>query len=136
MSFIPEAELELVRKVWTAIQTRKLDQLDDLVDAAYEWDAVAECPGTQVQRGREAVKAFIESWPEGWDEYRVSSEQLIECDGRIVQLVRLRAHRSGERAMRLDQPGALVHTLAEGKLQKTEAYWHRGDAFKAVGLSD
>ena len=115
MSLIPEAELKLVRKVWEGIRTRKLDQLDDLVDAAYEWDRAAERPGTQGERGREAVKAFIETWSDGWDEYRLSSEQLIECDHRILQLVRLRAHRAGERAIRLDQPGALVHTLVGGE---------------------
>ena len=136
VSVIPERELELVRKVWEGIQTKKLDQLDDLVDLAYEWDCVAERPGTQVKRGREAVKAFIETWSEGWDEYRMCCERLIDCDDHVLQFVRLRARRSGDRGAQLDQPAALLHTLAEGKLLKTGAYFHRDDALEAVGLSD
>lgn len=133
--FIPERELELVREVWEAIQAKKLDQLDDLVDAAYEWDCVAERPGIQVVRGREAVKAFIETWPKGWDEYRLWSEHLIECDHHILQFVHLRARREDPPG-RLDQPAALLHTLTEGRLLRTEVYFHRGDALEAVGLPE
>ncbi len=41
---------------------REFDRLDDLVHVDYEWDQVAENPGTQVVRGRENVKALLLGW--------------------------------------------------------------------------
>lgn len=139
----PEPELELVRRAWESIQTKQLEQLDDLVDGAYEWDCAAEHPGVQVHRGREAVKAHIATWPEGWDEYSLWSEELIECEHGILQLVHLRAFRQDrggarreDRGAEIDQPAAFFHTLAEGRLLKTDVYWHRRDALAVAGLSD
>lgn len=132
---MPQREVELVRRFWEIVRTNELDQLDDLVDPAYQWDCAAERPGVQVRRGREEVKAFIRAWADGWDEYCISSEGLIDVDQRVLHFVHLRARREGNRGVRVEQPAALVHTLAEGKLVRTEGYFNRADALKAVCLS-
>jgi ketosteroid isomerase-like protein len=91
-------------------------------------------PGAPAAHGIDAVKRYIESFPNYWAEIRIEPQEYIDAGEQVVVVARLigRGRRSGAEVERL---WAYVWTLREHKALRMEAYADRAEALRAVGLN-
>jgi ketosteroid isomerase-like protein len=68
-----------------------------------------------------------------WSDVRFEAERFIDLGDRVLVLDRQFAvgRTSG---IRIDQPQAKVITIRDGRIACLDSYWHREEAFAAVGL--
>jgi ketosteroid isomerase-like protein len=92
-------------------------------------------PGAPAAHGIDAVKRYIESFPNYWAEIRIEPQEYIDAGEQVVVIARLigRGRRSGAEVERL---WAYVWTLREQRALRMEAYADRAEALRVVGLDD
>jgi ketosteroid isomerase-like protein len=90
-------------------------------------------PGAPSAEGIDAVRRYIESFPNYWADIRIEPQEFIEAGEQVVVIARLigRGKRSGVEVERL---WAYVWTLREQRALRMEAYADRAEALREVGL--
>ena len=72
---------------------------------------------------------------ESWDHYAVEVEALVDVGDHVV-LFQHHVGRAKGSGIELDQRGALLVGLRDGKVVLHRPFTHRADALEAAGLSD
>jgi ketosteroid isomerase-like protein len=113
--------------------------------APWETGAVAEdcefvpAPEYAEQRsyqGRKGFSEFMLSWTEGFENYSVQTERLIDVGGdRVVGFFTQSATGKGSRAP-VEQEYATVYDLENGQLVRLRIYFDRDAALEAAGLRE
>ena len=83
------------------------------------------------------LEGFLEGWADWmmpWARYEVDLEQLVDGGDRVVALVMMRGQTVHDR-VRIEQPGAAVFTVRDGKITRVEFHLDQREALAAVGLS-
>ena len=83
-----EEDVELVRLAYDLFNRRDIGAFLDLADPEIEWHDHAAFDTGPI-RGREAVRAVIETGLEAWEEFRRDPEEIIDLgDGRVLGIFR------------------------------------------------
>ena len=80
---------------------------------------------------------FIQGWSDWmipWASYQVDIEEMLDAGDRVVALVTLSGQTLHD-AVRIEQPGAAVFTLAGGKIVRVEFHLDQREALESAGLS-
>jgi ketosteroid isomerase-like protein len=80
---------------------------------------------------RKQFSAFNETW-----EKHTSEPQEIRSVGADKVLLVSVEHFTGRDGIELQTPSASVFTLRDGKVIRWEAFWDRGRALEAAGISE
>jgi ketosteroid isomerase-like protein len=85
--------------------------------------------------GLEEFGQVAAAYVRDWSDVRFEPERFIDLGDRVLVLDRQFAvgRSSG---IRIDHPQAQVITVRDGKISCVHSYWHREEAFAAVGLED
>jgi ketosteroid isomerase-like protein len=136
------ANVELVRE-WVAFlpDLRDLDAtalvdraFRDYLDEDFElWTPAGYPEGESRFRGREGVGQFAAMQRDTWSEWRLEVERLLDAGDKVVVLARSIARGRGS-GVPIEQPGAAVVTLRDGRITSVRNYRDSSEALKAVGL--
>jgi ketosteroid isomerase-like protein len=140
-----QENLKLARDVFLAASRGgALDALDqDALERAFEFfhpeieiQEDPRFPEAGVLRGQNAVRSYFAQFTEQFDEFRFELEDVLNAgDERVVLLFHIYGRGKGSGAVFEERP-AWVQTIRDGKVMRIEAYLDRGEALKAVGLSE
>jgi ketosteroid isomerase-like protein len=86
--------------------------------------------------GKEAVRIYVQDWLDTFDAFRVEPVELLDAgEDRGIGVLRIggRAKLSG---VETDLTKAVVYTIRGGKIAGGREYATRGEALKALGLTE
>jgi ketosteroid isomerase-like protein len=111
-----------------------------LLDALYHSDHVFESDyggvNNTAYRGASGFQEFLADQDETWDDWRHELADVIDAGSdAVVVEARLVAH-GKHSAVAVDQPYAVVVTISEDKIVRTQAFVVLQEALEAVGLSE
>ena len=86
-------------------------------------------------RGHEAYKKWFAEWIESWATYDVEIEAVVDVGDRFVLLQHHMGRAKGS-GIELDQRGALLVQVRDGKIVLNRPYTHRAEALEGAGLTD
>jgi ketosteroid isomerase-like protein len=82
------------------------------------------------------LEGFLEGWADWmmpWATYEIDLEDLLDAGDRVVALVMLRGQTAHDR-VRIEQPGAAVFTIRDGKIARVEFHLDQREALEGAGL--
>jgi ketosteroid isomerase-like protein len=88
-----------------------------------------------VARGRQAVVGVQRRWHADWGEFRIEPEEVIDLDGRVLLLGRIRGSGLSSGAG-IDTEWGNLATFAAGRIVREQFFFDRAEALKAVGLTE
>jgi ketosteroid isomerase-like protein len=91
--------------------------------------------GASSARGLEGMRTLLLDWCAPWSTYRQEVEEVIDCEDRILVLVRIFGRLAGS-TREISRASAEVWTVRDGKVAGYEGYGNRAKALKAVGLEE
>jgi ketosteroid isomerase-like protein len=104
-------------------------------DTELEWRTVAEVPGPQLMRGRDAVIEAFRGLLHEFPDWRVEPQEFIEAGGAI--LVRNIALATGRHSgVPIRQEFTQIWTFDDARPIRVREYLDHADALEAVGLSE
>ena len=131
-----EENVDIVRAGYEAVNRRDFEALFDFYDPEIIWeqDEGFVEPGTH--HGHAGVRRVFDSLFEGFKDFHIDVEQLIDIDDdRVLALVRIVG--SGNiSGLALDTPGGQLWSLRDGRAVKLKLYLDPAEALEAVGLSE
>jgi uncharacterized protein len=92
-------------------------------------------PGAASAYGIDAVRNYMESFANYWDEIRFEPQEYIEAGDQVVVIARL-VGRGKSSGVDVTRTWAYVWTLRGRKALRMEGYADRSEALKAVGLEE
>jgi ketosteroid isomerase-like protein len=96
------------------------DAFYEVLDREIEWDVTRAPGGEAVIRGRDAVRAFMQTWRHGWEYWRFEEEDFLDAGERVVTIAR---------------PGrAAIWTVRDGNVVRFVWYERESEALKDAGL--
>ena len=123
--------VELVRQVlerWRAGDMSLGSFADDVL-----WDYTS-FPDGRIARGHEQVKEFMRRWLGTWDQYEIDVEQILDGGQDVVALTHESGRGRGSEAQ-VELRGALVFSVAGGKIVRFKGFLDRSEALSFAGLS-
>jgi len=132
-----------VRQGYEALNRGDMEVLYLGNDPGVEWHMAKDEAGVpfggdfdDVYYGAEGLRAWAGKWREAWDEFRLETEEVIDCHDRLVVLLRVRVRGKGSH-VEVERPIAQVLTLGrDGRAVRVENFWDRAKALEAVGLRE
>ncbi len=91
--------------------------------------------GGGVYHGHEGIRTWFREWNEAWEDSGFELQELIEAGQQVVSVVTRRA-RGRASGIDVQQPGAVVWTVREGKIVRVVWFPTREEAREAVGLRE
>jgi ketosteroid isomerase-like protein len=133
-----QENVELVVGLFENVNKRNFQAImdayaDDMVLVNHGELRAASGPGVV---GKEAVGAWFGDWFRSFDrDYRFEIEETRDLGDRVLIVAR---HRSRGRASGapIDQHGAWIYTVRDGRVVRCDIYSERTAALEAVGLSE
>jgi ketosteroid isomerase-like protein len=131
--------VEIVDRAHKAWQRDALEGWLSLIDSDVEWlTAVERGIGgvTSVYRGHEGMRDLWNLWRTEVEDFWIETEDVRDLGGdRVLHLAEIQFRGTASGVVVKSQL-ALVQTLREGKIVRSEDYLSHQDALKAVGLED
>jgi ketosteroid isomerase-like protein len=105
----------------------------DLLDPEVEFDASAR-PDGRLWSGHDGVRRAMLEWTGAWEDWSMEIESYLDVDDdRVLFYWREQGTGKGS-GVQLQQSGATVVTLRDGRVVRLRAYVDRSEAHAAVGL--
>jgi ketosteroid isomerase-like protein len=105
------------------VEFHRIGSADDMTRMSGTWQGV------------EAMWNALREWLGAWEDIRLKAERVSDVGDRV--LVFSRQTGQGKRSgAPLDHAQGDVFTLRQGKIVRWDAYWDRGAALEAAGLSE
>jgi ketosteroid isomerase-like protein len=86
--------------------------------------------------GYEGLEGLMEGWRDWlapWESYVIDVEDLVDQGSSVVALVNMRA-RTEHGGVEMEQQGATIWTVEEGKIVRMSFHLDRGDALARAGV--
>jgi ketosteroid isomerase-like protein len=112
--------------------------LIEIADAGIEWEWAPEVAslfgGPRTYRGLEEIGAATREWLAAWDFYWMTADEFIEVsDDEVVVVMQLHAHTADTQTV-IEQRGAALWSLRNGKVVAVRYYMDRAGALAAAGI--
>ena len=99
-----------------------------------EWHSRADLPDSDVYRGIDAVRAFIQGWPGAFDDFGAKVEEVID-KGEYVVVSMILHGRLKDSGQEVTMPETHVWKLRDGKVIEVREYGTTEVALEAVSAS-
>ena len=132
-----QENVELVRRGYeSAFDRGEFDlPLDEWHEECEFVPAMAGAVEAKVYRGHAGLREYFDELFQSFSEVHVDSREFRDLGDRVLVLYRLRV-RGHDSGVVLDQPGAAIYELREGKIVRGQSYLSHAEALEAVGLSE
>jgi uncharacterized protein len=129
---VVEANVDTLRRGYEALNRGDLSEVISLIDDEIEWDPGELSPdGQQGSRGRESFVAFVQSWMDAFDDFRIEPFEVIEDGSFLIALVR-QSGRGRASGAPIKIEIAHVWTIDDGRAIRLESYRTEQEALDAV----
>ena len=128
-------EVELIRSAYAAWDFQDLGPFIEQIAEDAEWVPPSYAPEAGPHRGREAIKRGLESYREGFEEFRPVPQRIIRGGrpGRYLVLATTFTRGKGSGVETTIDVGHVID-VREGKLARLEVHPDLEDAYRAAGL--
>ena len=113
------ANVQILKKMEELLNRRDLDAYVECMDPAIEWHVAREDPDTDVHRGRDAVRAYVEGWIDTFPDLRIHMEEASPSGDQVRTVIRMTGHGATSETP-LDDRVGFVWTLRDGRVTKVE----------------
>jgi uncharacterized protein len=129
---VAEANVDTLRRGYEALNRGDLSEVVSLIDDEIVWDPGELSPdGLQGSRGRESFVAFVQSWMDAFDDFRIDPYEVLEDGPFLIALVR-QSGRGRASGAPIEIEIAHVWTIDDGRAIRLESYRSEREAFDAV----
>ena len=134
-----QANVELVRATWEAWERGDTDGVLSFMDPEVEWlTAIDRGLGRagSVYHGHEGMRELWNLWRSEFDDFSIQADEIHDlADQRVLTLAhwQFRGRASG---IMVESQLALLMTLRDGKVVRSEDYLSHKEALEDVGLSE
>jgi ketosteroid isomerase-like protein len=136
---VSQENVEVVRRQTEAWQRDDLETWLSTIDPDVEWLTAVERdlgPAGQTYRGLDGVRELWNLWRTEFVDFWVETGDYRDLrDERVLQLTHMR-FRGPASGILVESQLALLFTLRDGKIVRSEDYLNHQDALKAVGLKE
>ena len=132
---MPQGNLEIVRRLYEALNSNNWDEALALTDRTVEWETDPRHPKAGVYRGQDAFRRFIEDLEGPFETTVYEPERFFEQGDHVVVFTTIRrrpAGSSGEVSVKIGE----LWTLRDGRIVRGQGFGQREKALEAVGLSE
>ena len=132
-----EENVELMKRSFELWRDGSIGEWIETLDPDIEWDVSAHPLPDFPNRGsgRDAFLRHLGDYVSGWNDYEVSSRELIDAGDEVVLILHERA-RMRDSDMMLDRDLPTVWTVRDGRAVRHRVFKTRADALEAVGLRE
>ena len=131
-----ERNVELHRRVIEAYNAREIEQLVALCDPGVEWTSTFAAVGGGVYHGHDGMRSYLRDTEDVWGtEIHVEPEAFFDLGESTLAFHVLHGRGRGS-GVEVATPGAQVAKWREGLVTYYEAYSHREDALRDLGVSE
>jgi ketosteroid isomerase-like protein len=125
-----DEDVEAVRDGYRA--WNRGEAMSDLVAPDIEWHPGPDAPEAGEHTGRESFVAFVTSWREAFDDFRLEPEEIVTVGDHVIVVVRQSGRGRGS-GVELDIRTVHVWTIRDRKAVAWAAFRHREEALAAIG---
>jgi SnoaL-like domain len=105
------------------------------LDPNVEFDLTLAAPDGETYRGYEGVRAFWRMLRDVFGDFRIDSEETVECGARLFTRVRLRSTGKAS-GVRTEDVLYQIFTLRKDRAMRVEFLRDPGEALEAAGLRE
>jgi ketosteroid isomerase-like protein len=129
---IENEDVKVLRAAYEALNHGEIETALAVLDDDAEWCEHSDLPEAGLYRGRNAIRTFLESFLESWDDFTQETEDVLAGD-RCV-LILLRSHSRGKGSgINVEARYAHLWTMENGRGVRVDAYFSRDEALRALG---
>jgi len=131
---VREEDLEALRRGYEAMNRGAFESVLEFLDPEMEWQPYRDDPQSGVFTGRAAFVAFVSSWSESFDDFRLEPEEMTVAGDSVVVVVHQsgRGHGSG---VALDVRTVHAWKFRDGVAVAWSAHRSRSEALAAIAAS-
>jgi ketosteroid isomerase-like protein len=131
---IANRDVKTLRDAYEALNQGDIERALAVLDEHAEWCEHSDLPEAGLYRGRDAIRAFLESFLESWEDFTQETEELIAGDRCVLILLRSRSRGKGS-GINVEAQYAHMWTMEGGQGVRVDAYFDREEALSALKAS-
>jgi ketosteroid isomerase-like protein len=125
--------VDVVRQIVEAWKSPDPQSALALLDEQVELDATIR-PDGRVWHGRDGVRQAMTEWTGAWEDWRMEPERYVDVDDDRVLLLWVERGRGKGSGVDMEQRGATLMTLRDGRVASCVLYLDRAKAFADAGI--
>jgi ketosteroid isomerase-like protein len=131
-----QQNVEIPRRLIDAYTRGDIPAFLELLDPDVEWIPIMATLEGRVYRGREDVRRWLEELARDWEYFEPCYEEYRDLGDRVLILGRWRARGRASGVELENQPATWLYEIKAGKVVRMRTFTDRGEALKAVDLSE
>lgn len=124
-------DVEIVREAYEALNQGDVERALAALDEQAEWYEHSDLPDAGNYRGKVAIRTFLGSFLESWEDFVQETEDVIAGDGCVLILLRSRS-RGKSSGISVEAQYAHLWTMQKGRGVRVDAYLDRDEALRAM----
>jgi uncharacterized protein len=128
---IANRDVKTLRDAYEALNHGDIERALAVLDEQAEWCEHSDLPEAGLYRGRDAIRTFLESFLESWQDFTQDTEDLIAGEGCVLILLRSSSRGKGS-GVSVEGKYAHLWTMRDGRGVRVDAYLHRDEALSAM----
>jgi ketosteroid isomerase-like protein len=131
-----QENVEITRAGLDAFNRGDLDWVSRRHHPEIEWKTSTEDPDAATHRGREAVRRYFEQWMESFPGLHAELDECFAVSDDVVFTTYHFIGTASASGIDMDWRLSIVYTYRDGTVFRAEEYFDRGEALRAVGLTE
>ena len=126
-------EADLIRSFYACWNEYDVEGALEYTDPQIEFDwSNSRGPMRGVYHGRQGMRSYWDQSAEAWDTFTIELREVVDCgDGRVVAVTTVRGRGKGS-GIEVEAHGAVLWSIAEGKLVVGKLFHNREAALAAA----
>jgi ketosteroid isomerase-like protein len=126
--------VEILREAYEALNRGDIDTALGVLEPDAEWQEHSDLPEAGTYRSRDAIRTFLLSYLDSWEEFRQETEELIDSGDRVAVVLGMAARGKGS-GIEVEARYAHLWTMHDGRGVRVDAYADPDAALEALGQS-
>jgi uncharacterized protein len=131
-----QANVEIVRRAFTAYTRGDIVSFFELLDPDVEWIPLGAALEGRFYRGHDGVRQWLEGLLTDWQFFEAYPEDFRDLGDRVLVLGHWRARGRASGVELENQAGIWLFDVKGDKIVRLQTYSDRAEALEAAGLSD
>jgi uncharacterized protein len=131
---IANRDVKVVRGAYEALNEGAIERALAVLDEQAEWCEHSDLPEAGLYRGKDAIRTFLESFLESWEDFVQETEEVMAGEGCVLVLLRSRSRGKGS-GITVEGQYAHLWTMQDGRGVRVDAYLDRDEALQAIKAS-
>ena len=130
---IANRDVKVLRDAYEALNQGDIESALAVLDEQAEWCEHSDLPEAGLYRGKDAIRTFLQSFLESWENFVQETEDVIAGAGCVLILLRSRSRGKGS-GISVEGQYAHLWTLRDGRGMRVDAYLDREEALSAMKM--